>query len=189
MTPSARKRLPQREHRTPRRPRPEPGPERPQPMMIAATPSPTNWPLGSRGTQPIAAIFDGAAPIEFSRRVGVPRWTAECSMVEGWPTIEPSLGPPRCNSDEPERSHRTRRREKESRETGHFFPGFELLGLARIPLRFLLTFKIFEACTDFLTPDELGSCRKHRNFGAYRSLMQSYGCGSAALGPLWLIVF
>ena len=29
----------------------------------------------------------------------------------------------------------------------------------------LLTVKIFEACTDFLTPDGLGSCRKRRNFG------------------------
>ena len=30
----------------------------------------------------------------------------------------------------------------------------------------LLTFKIFEACADFLTPDGHGSCRKHRNFVA-----------------------
>ena len=52
-----------------------------------------------------------------------------CSMVEGWPTIGPSLGPQRCKYDEPERSHRTQRREKESRETGHFFL-FDL-GLAR----------------------------------------------------------
>src|SRR5271157_1080772 len=48
-----------------------------------------------------------------------------------------------------------------------------------------LTFKIFEACADFLTPDGLGSCRKRRNFGAHRSLVQSCGCGSAALGSLW----
>ena len=39
-------------------------------------------------------------------------------MVEGWPTIGPSLGPPRCNSEEPDRSHQTQRREKESPETG-----------------------------------------------------------------------
>ena len=52
-----------------------------------------------------------------------------CSMVEGWPMIGPSLGPQRCTYDEPERSHRTQRREKESRETGHFFR-FDL-GLAR----------------------------------------------------------
>ncbi len=44
-----------------------------------------------------------------------------CSMVEGWPTIWPSLGPQRCKSDEPERSRRTPRREKESRETGPCF--------------------------------------------------------------------
>ena len=50
----------------------------------------------------------------------------------------------------------------------------------------LLTFKIFEACADFLTPDGLGSCRKRRNFGAHRSLVQSCGCGLAALGVPWL---
>src|SRR5271165_764858 len=52
-------------------------------------------------------------------------------------------------------------------------------------LSILLTFKIFEARADFLTPDGLGSCRKRRNFGAHRSLVQSCGCGSAALGSLW----
>src|SRR5271165_626758 len=52
----------------------------------------------------------------------------------------------------------------------------------------LLTVKIFEACADFLTPDGLGSCRKRRNFGAHRSLMQSCGCGLAALGFPWLRV-
>ena len=36
-------------------------------------------------------------------------------------------------------------------------------------LSVLLTFKIFEACADFLTPDGLGSCRKCRNFGAHCS--------------------
>ena len=46
----------------------------------------------------------------------------------------------------------------------------------------LLTVKIFEACADFLTPDGLGSCRKRRNFGAHHSLVQSCGCGLAALG-------
>src|SRR5271157_5188846 len=49
-------------------------------------------------------------------------------------------------------------------------------------LTVLLRFKIFEACADFLTPDGLGSCRKRRNFGAHRPLVQSCGCGSAALG-------
>ena len=49
--------------------------------------------------------------------------------VEGWPPIGPSLGPQRCKSDEPERSHRTQRREKESRETGPCFR-FDV-GLAR----------------------------------------------------------
>ncbi len=49
-------------------------------------------------------------------------------------------------------------------------------------LSVLLTFKIFEACADFLTPDGLGSCRKCRNFGAHCSLVQSCGCGLAALG-------
>ena len=53
----------------------------------------------------------------------------------------------------------------------------------------LLTFKIFEACADFLTPDGLGSCRKCRNFGAHRSLVQSCGCGLAALGFPWLRIF
>src|SRR5271166_3908421 len=53
----------------------------------------------------------------------------------------------------------------------------------------LLTFKIFEACADFLTPDGLGSCRKRRNFGAHRSLVQSCGCGLTALGSLWLNSF
>ena len=43
------------------------------------------------------------------------------AMVEGWPTIGPSLGPQRCKYDEPERSHKTQRREKESRETGRCF--------------------------------------------------------------------
>ena len=52
----------------------------------------------------------------------------------------------------------------------------------------LLTVKIFEACADFLTPDGLGSCRKRRNFDAHRSLMQSCGCGLAALGFPWLRV-
>src|SRR5271157_4344131 len=63
--------------------------------------------------------------------------------------------------------------------------GLGRVSLLRILLSVLLTFKIFEACADFLTPDGLGSCRKRRNFGAHRSLVQSYGCGSAALGPLW----
>src|SRR5271157_3763787 len=53
----------------------------------------------------------------------------------------------------------------------------------------LLTFKIFEACADFLTPDGLGSYRKRRNFGAHRSLVQSCGCGLAALGSPWLEAF
>jgi hypothetical protein len=52
----------------------------------------------------------------------------------------------------------------------------------------LLTFKIFEACADFLTPDGLESCRKRRNFGAHRSLVQSCGCSLAALGFPWLPV-
>src|SRR5208282_6096910 len=52
----------------------------------------------------------------------------------------------------------------------------------------LLTFEIFEACADFLTPDALGSCGKRRNFGAHRSLVQSCGCGLAALGFPWLRV-
>jgi len=51
----------------------------------------------------------------------------------------------------------------------------------------LLTVKIFEACADFLTPDGLGSCRKRRNFGAHRSLVQSCSCGLAALGFPWLL--
>src|SRR5271166_2946210 len=55
-------------------------------------------------------------------------------------------------------------------------------------LSVLLTFKIFEACADFLTPDGLGSCRKRRNFGAHRSLVQSCGCGLAALGSPDLIL-
>ena len=54
-------------------------------------------------------------------------------------------------------------------------------------LSVLLTVKIFEACADFLTPDGLGSCRKRRNFGAHRSLVQSCGCGLAALGFPWLL--
>ena len=40
----------------------------------------------------------------------------------------------------------------------------------------LRTFKIFEACADFLTPDGLGSCRKRRNFGAHPSLVRQVGC-------------
>src|SRR5271157_2398775 len=64
-----------------------------------------------------------------------------------------------------------------------------IVGLPRLlVLSVLLTFKIFEACVDFLTPDGLGSCRKRRNFGAHRSLVQSCGCGSAALGPPDLIL-
>ena len=35
-----------------------------------------NWPLGSQGTHPIAAIFDGEAPIELFEEAGVPPWTA-----------------------------------------------------------------------------------------------------------------
>ena len=58
----------------------------------------------------------------------------------------------------------------------------------QLPLSVLLTVKIFEACADFLTPDGLGSCRKRRNFGAHRSLVQSCGCGLAALGFPWLPV-
>ena len=47
---------------------------------------------------------------------------------------------------------------------------------------------------DFLTPDGVGSCRKCRNFGAHRSLVQSCGCGLAAPGlsvvqGLWFKVF
>ncbi len=53
----------------------------------------------------------------------------------------------------------------------------------QLPLSVLLTVKIFEVCADFLTPDGLGSCRKCRDFGAHRSLVQSCGCGLAALGP------
>jgi len=79
----------------------------------------------------------------------------------------------------------------------------------------LLTFKIFEACADFLTLDGHGGCRKRRNFGAHRSwskewgvgsgerirsslstlhsplstleFVQSCGCGSAALGIIGLL--
>ena len=40
----------------------------------------------------------------------------------------------------------------------------------------LLTFKIFEACADFLTPDGLESCRKRRDFGADPSLVRQVGC-------------
>ncbi len=58
----------------------------------------------------------------------------------------------------------------------------------QLPLSVVLTVKIFEACADFLTPDGVGSCRKCRNFGAHRSLVQSCGCGLAALGFPWLPV-
>ena len=128
MTPYARKWLQPREHRTPRRLRPQPGLERPQPMMSAA-------PIPDERAARVPA--DSIDRRDFRRR-DTKRVFEEgrssagdgrCSMVEGWPTIGPSLGPQRCNSDEPERSHRTQRREKEGRETGHFFL-FDL-GLAR----------------------------------------------------------
>ncbi len=64
-----------------------------------------------------------------------------------------------------------------------------IVGLPRsLVLSVLLTVKIFEACANFLTPDGLGSCRKRRNFGAHRSLVQSCGCGLAALGSPDLIL-
>jgi len=64
-----------------------------------------------------------------------------------------------------------------------------IVGLPRLlVLSVLLTFTIFEPCADSLTPDGLGSCRKRRNFGAHRSLVQSCGCGWAALGSPDLIL-
>ena len=55
-----------------------------------------------------------------------------------------------------------------------------IVGLPRLLVpSVLLTFKIFEACADFLTPDGHGSCRKRRNFGAHCSLVQSCGCVAA----------
>src|SRR5271157_4768831 len=64
-----------------------------------------------------------------------------------------------------------------------------IVGLPRLlVLSVLLTFRIFEPCADSLTPDGLGRCRKRRNFGAHRSLVQSCGCGSAALGSPDLIL-
>ena len=128
MTPSARRRLPPREHRTPRRLRPQPGPERPQPVRIAATipdelaarvPGDSAERGDCRRRGPQRAFEEGRSSAVDGRG----------AMVEGWPTIGPSLGPQRCKSDEPERSHRTQRREKESRETGPCFR-FDV-GLAR----------------------------------------------------------
>src|SRR5271157_1006574 len=64
-----------------------------------------------------------------------------------------------------------------------------IVGLPRLlVLSVLLTFRILEPCADSLTPDGLGSCRKRRNFGAHRSLVQSCGCRSAALGSPDLIL-
>ena len=128
VTPSARKRLPQREHRTPRRPRPQPGPERPQPMTIAAT-IPDELAARVPGDSADRGDFRRRGPNRVCEEGRSSAVDLRGAMVEGWPTIGPSLGPPRCNSDEPERSHKTQRREKESRETGHFFL-FDL-GLAR----------------------------------------------------------
>ena len=186
MTPSARKRLPQREQRTPRRPRPQPGPERPQPMMIAAT-IPDELAARVPGDSADRGDFRRRGPNRVFEEGRSSAVDGRGAMVEAWPTIGPSLGPPRCNSDEPERSHKTQRREKESRETGHFFP-FRF-GSRSIPLR-STNVQNLRGVRDFLTPDGLGSCRKSPKFRhAHRSLMQSYGCGSAAPGPLWLIVF
>ena len=128
MTPYARKRLQQREHRTPRRLRPQPGPERPQPMMIAAT-IPDELAARVPGDSPDRGDFRRRGPNRVFEEGRSSAGDGRGAMVEGWPTIGPSLGPQRCKSDEPERSHKTQRREKESRETGHFFR-FDL-GLAR----------------------------------------------------------
>ena len=120
MTPYARKRLQPREHRTPRRLRPQPGPERPQPLRIAATvpdeladrvPGDSADRGDCRRRSPNRVFEEGRSSAVDGRG----------AMVEGWPTIWPSLGPQRYKSEEPERSQRTQRREKESRETGHFF--------------------------------------------------------------------
>ena len=131
MTPSARKRLPQREHRTPRRLRPQPGPERPQPMMIAAT-IPDELAARVPGDSADRGDFRRRGPNRVFEEGRSSAVDGRCSMVEGWPTIGPSLGPQRCKSDEPERSHRTQRREKESRETGHCFL-FDWVSLASAP--------------------------------------------------------
>src|SRR5208283_5998087 len=48
-------------------------------------------------------------------------------------------------------------------------------------LSVLLTFKILEACVDFLTPNEFGSCRKRRDFGARGSLVRQ----AVAARPRW----
>ena len=128
MTPYARKRLQQREHRTPRRLRPQPGLERPQPMMIAA-PIPDELAARVPGDSADRGDFRRRGPNRVFEEGRSSAVDGRGAMVEGWPTIGSSLGPPRCKSDEPERSHKTQRREKESRETGHFFL-FDL-GLAR----------------------------------------------------------
>ena len=120
MTPSARRRLPQREHRTPRRLRPQPGLERPQPMMIDVT-IPDELAARVPGDSADRGDFRRRGPNRVFEEGRSSAVDGRGAMVEGWPTIGSSLGPPRCNSDEPERSHRTQRREKESRETGHFF--------------------------------------------------------------------
>ena len=128
MTPYARKRLQQREHRIPRRLRPQPGLERPQPMMIAA-PIPDELAARVPGYSPDRCDFRQRGTRRVFEEGRSSAGDGRCSMVEGWPTIGPSLGPQRCTYDEPERSHRIQRREKESRETGPCFR-FDL-GLAR----------------------------------------------------------
>ena len=120
MTPYARKRLQPREHRTPLRLRPQPGLERPQPLRIAAT-IPDELAARVPGYSPDRGDCRRRSPNQVFEEGRSSAVDGRCSMVKGWPTIWPSLGPQRCKSDEPERSHRTQRREKESRETGHFF--------------------------------------------------------------------
>jgi len=63
-------------------------------------------------------------------------------------------------------------------------PNETIVGLPRLlVLSVLLTFKIFEACADFLMPDELGSCRKRRDFGARGSLVRQ----AVAARPRWVL--
>ena len=89
MTPYARKRLQQREHRTPRRLRPQPGPERPQPMMIAAT-IPDELAARVPGDSARSRRFSTARP-QSSFRGGEEfrRWTADARWSRGGPRSGP----------------------------------------------------------------------------------------------------
>ena len=88
VTPSARKRLPQRKHRTPRRLRPQPGPEWLEPVRIAAT-IPDELAARVPGYSADRGDFRRRGPNRVFEEGRSPPWTADARWSRGGPRSGP----------------------------------------------------------------------------------------------------